>query len=340
MKAAGATFAALYVLGLVVVNLYLAEFGFFAFSYTRPQYILTGLWALLTFAATMIPAACAVLFVRRSNLLLAAAGWTVLLAAAPAAWFAALKLSGSDAPPLFGATAAFFCSLEFVLTLRIWKLPARGKSAPIEVPSPRGGDERVEASTRAIVAGLLTAFNLLLFAEVFSFTVYKAIPPAYGGGRPQRARLVLDGGATADLVKLGFPVREGTGISLPLTILGETGDESLIDSGGFRLRIQRGMIKGVNPKPDAEDIIWERRDFYEVRQAALAAEPADCPPASGDTLSQKLKRAMEDHGIPESLPRRMNLEWQCGQECYQAVRDMESVAREERDRCKAAVRKP
>lgn len=339
---AGATFAALYVAGLIVVNIYLAQFDFFAFSYARPQYILTGLWTALLFGVTVLPVTAAVYRWRRKRgrigslrssggigaVLSLIAVSLVALAVSPAIWFGVLRLAGADSLAWLSAIGLFFVCLMFGLALLAWFNAAPARSPDLSKAPTAGPEQRASA----IGLGIVTAVNLLLFAEVFALTAYPLIVPAFGGGKPQRARVVLEAAAAADLARLGFPLRRGTNISLPVSIVGEGGDEVLVKTDTVRYRLQKGVVKAANPKNYPEDVLWEQMDLRDIQTAAIHAGTArDCPKDEIGRVNGRIADILRNFDIQL---KDADLSWQCGLTCYDAVHYLEELAAEEGERCK------
>jgi hypothetical protein len=162
------------------------------------------------------------------------------------------------------------------------------------------------------------------------------IAPAYGGGRPVRARLVVDASATPDLMRIDFPMRRGTNVSLPVSILAETGDEIFIEADNLRFRVQKSVFKAANAKSFSNDVLWELKDFHELSSALhQVAASAGCPKGLSDRIDSLQHNILENFRVP--LRRSDDLMWKCGLSCYAAADELEKLRTDEEQWCAGTV---
>jgi hypothetical protein len=358
-KLTAGALATFYVLGLIAVNLYLANFGFAAFSYARPQYIFTGAWAVLLFVLTMLPAALAAYLLfqdRRSfraacqslgalrihflpiaRLLL---GVGVLLLVAPACWYLFFRTTSDkwQWPPFGGAVAILICCAFCCVTFRMLPIAmttVSGKDGPADIVGVQEQPDRTAFDAGMLIWVAVVALNLLLFLSIFSATTYRVIDPAYGGGKPVRARLVVDASTTPDLVRIGFPMRRSMNVSLPVDIMAESEDEIFIATDVREFRLRKALFKAADLKPFSDDVGWELKDISDL---AIAPEQIMSTPDCRKSFLDVVQSQLETFGIP--LHQFRDLSWQCGESCYSAADALEETRADQVKHCpqKASTR--
>jgi hypothetical protein len=350
-KLTAGVLAAFYVLGLIAVNLYLANFGFAAFSYARPQYIFTGAWIVLLFVVTMLPAAGAsyLLFRDRRSFRAARQSFAALrihllpiirllisvgalLLISPALWYVFFRATSDkwQMPPVGGAILILICcafGCVSFLALAISTRAASGQNGAAEIiGTPERSDKAISDAAMLLAAAIVTMV-LLFFLSIFSSTTYRVIDPAYGGGRPVRARVIVDAGATSDLMQIDFPLRRGMNVSLPVDIMAESEDEIFIATDIHEFRLRKPLFKAAILKPFSDDLGWEFKDIDElVKHPDQVQSEPDCQQSFSDAVQSVLETA--------DLPQRRSadLTWRCESTCYSTAAILEKI-RAEQERC-------
>lgn len=193
--------ASLYVTGILVVNMYYAQFGYYSLSLLRLDYILAGFWVL---AVNMVGYFCMQLFYRGAvfELFNNRYNWGMRI-------FLAL---------LFIVIIFLVLQIGYLIMMLIgcrphlqwlWAIILGGTSFSLLLEAPKGKFPGHFGKYFERIAYFLTlrgiAIPIFFFAiSSFSFDVLGDIPIALGGGRIQPVRLIAPPARLAELVQLGL----------------------------------------------------------------------------------------------------------------------------------------
>jgi hypothetical protein len=213
LKLAAAVAAAIYALGLVIVNLYLLRFGVAEFNLLRPRFIITGVLALV---ALTLPYVCiAVLaWLWRAMSQPKLAIWRRLYGitlSIPIALMCILAPFVVYTTPIFGLHALQALGLYAIsVIVGVYIVVAVRWTKEIQKPGwrpthpdadPWLGRTLALGSSRAGVVGFL-----LLYTFYFASVVYPHAPEPLGGSRPRDVRLVVKADSAAALRELAVPM--------------------------------------------------------------------------------------------------------------------------------------
>lgn len=225
--AASATVVA-YILGLLIVNVYLYQIGVTDFSVLRTRFILTGFLATLPLMALALlvstSALAVVAFVKHqrtarnrrrwrsrltrtalSELILVLSYWTFVIY-----WLASSDIKFRS--ELFGQEDATYELIVLVILLFL-SASSNLVDSTVYVTEEGEYDPRLWPLRRrgASIGALLPAGILLfVYIDIFASTFYPIIPEQFGGGRPKEAHIVLSEQSTALGTALGFgPATDG-----------------------------------------------------------------------------------------------------------------------------------
>ncbi len=241
-----------YATGMLTINVYLHQLGITDFSLAKPKLVLTGLVVLLTFLLlALFPN-----FVARRIWSRGALGGQPLPPSAGMMSVLLLPLFGLI------AASAFLCfknppGLGEISVWKIWELintrhqtilisslTALLVAAEIYFPIclaaiaawttarlfDRAKLETAASHSQMIpdhiyfpIALALTVISVILYIYIFSLTLYPAISPAFGGGKPYLERFVVADGTRCQWQQLGVPFTdEFSNATAPLPVLHES----------------------------------------------------------------------------------------------------------------------
>lgn len=240
-QVAGLAVGGAYVLGYLIVNMYLANFGLGNLELVQARFLATGaLYLALTalvlsgsvagWHALQHPAPGAGALPRPVQVVIVLAADLALTAVVIWAAGQILTGAGREAPwayplaerrvNLWAGLAASQVALAFPLVLG-WAL-RRGLS---RAPAGRGW------LGYGLLGSSLAAVCLAISLFVFAVFVYPAASPAFGGGAPVRVQLLLKQPAAAEALGLGT----SAGLTEPLTLIDESDGKLLVLDAQGRL---------------------------------------------------------------------------------------------------------
>jgi hypothetical protein len=267
--------AAFYALGLIVVNVYLSNFGVYSLSLFRLNYITAGMWdAIFIVAPTWVTLTCV--------------GMIIMIVPA---W--RRKLLGrlyTESPDHWEGTLAnlvtvlifFGCTLiftGFIVSKAMFYLSTSYKNLifslitgvitgtylfvfPLFIASVKShGLLRLMRLFLVVLAGML-----VLFAHALDFarTAYGVIPPYLGGGKPSEVELVLsvDSNTRDFLINSGLEFRNGTNITEKVKLISVSEDEYilLIENKGENPNVK---FKGFSIRRDAVQGVIHENNWKE-----------------------------------------------------------------------------
>jgi hypothetical protein len=286
----------IYVAGLFTVNFHLAQYGIAEYALLRVRYLLAGGWACLALVFSGLGPA---IVLSRTDLTPPGSPWSWLWVRKKALQVLALWL-----PPLAGWLFIFhriqmsghherpwiFSSLGETLFLILVSVPPCMLAvALLTWPAGSGGKSAAEATNSNSSVGLehrpsalipaILVFSFLagsgafgiLFLQFFAVDVYPNIPGEYGGGRPERARLLVSGATRNNLKSLGLPLPPGSLVTFPLEVLHMTDQMVLVKTSiGNIIDVDRKTISGVQLRPEPwvespSGTPWDFRELYESK---------------------------------------------------------------------------
>jgi hypothetical protein len=276
----------LYALGFLVVTYHLSQFGVAAVAWLRPQYLLAGIWCLLPvllFAGGLAFAGLqftepwirfSMVVPRKTRIYRHVIGAIQGCGALFAAFvFISTAISFAIGPAFDGrykwgpssiitlklamlsfatAISVGFAIVTLSKLVRVGGVPT---AQPTVIP-PESSHEtglvsmRLDRSVALISFGTLWAFAslafILLYVYSFSVSVYSAIPPTMGGGRPQRVVFLIESGGiqqTAPLVVDSSGTR-----SVPYNLLLTTESSYVVESPAkseMAIEFKRDSVRGM-----------------------------------------------------------------------------------------------
>lgn len=255
-----------YVVGLLIVNMYLYQIGMTDFSVLRTRFILTGVLATLPVMVVILivlEVATTIVGIKTKHRaerargkrisgsdlvfhglvpILALIGTVVLLVTA-----GGIDFRWSLAPVVLFYLALLFLALDSTsknsLILSGW---ARGSDGwqPSRV-------QKIEVHATTIVLGGILAF---IYLDTFASTFYPKTPEQFGGGKPKQVQIVLSPESAALGVALGFGAATDSPIVRRVDLLWESDKvyvvRDLAKPDGQIIQIDRDAVSAVVLGPE------------------------------------------------------------------------------------------
>jgi hypothetical protein len=238
-KALAVAVGFLYVSGLLMVNLYLLQFGASDFSILRTRYVLSGFIVFVTFLVLSASG----LYSGYSD----ATGHEIitvrsLLTGLPIYAYGALQVFF----PLPGSTEHHGWWATYSPTL-IKPFPIVLLSAAISMSiiywRKKPQSERRLMPLFGIGGLILVAYTAAIpFA---AYGVYPRIPAQFGGGRSFRARLALAKDSKTQLISLGLNASPDSELSFPVDVIHEGEDFFVLRTNTSTVQVERKAIVGL-----------------------------------------------------------------------------------------------
>jgi hypothetical protein len=274
----------LYALGFLVVTFHLSQYGVAPVTWLRPQYLLAGIWCLLPVLVLTAGVAFAALqftepWIRGSlvvprktrryrHTVGAIQGFGSLFAAFI---FISIAISFVVGPSfhdhyrwgpssiitlkllafcLLIAASARYAIAAFSKHTVLASVPTGGPAiTSTESDEQKWVSMRFDRSVALTSFGVLMAvaclFFILLYVHSFSVSIYSAMPPTLGGGRPQRVVFLIESGIqqTAPLVVDSTGAR-----SIPYNLLLTTDSSYVVESqatGELAIEFKKDVVRGM-----------------------------------------------------------------------------------------------
>jgi len=213
-KVGASVLAACYVVGLLVVNTYLYQFGFSDFTLLRPKAVFTGAWVLLLIVVVGLPTVATFSSINMSD-------------RDNSRWFrgnheAVKRMSAAVLGPILLLSIVHFAWGEYLGVGYMGRLLLSFMSAGVEYvyavvlvgilkfafdTAPRLNETKTRrlTSTAHMLFWLAAGTGMFaVFIIVFATDLYAGIPDQFGGGRPRMVRLLLSAEGASLARELGL----------------------------------------------------------------------------------------------------------------------------------------
>jgi hypothetical protein len=235
-----------YVIGLIVVNIHLSQYGFYSLSLLQLNYITAGIWALLPILLVVFIIVYIVdtFFTEWEREQPSTLKWKTVVVGigiifAGTGVFGLLSMLARALGLTFGwnwvlvsgagAGAAFFLMIT-VFT----------------IASPKSFST-VKATFNTLQIIFLTAVIFIAYVAYFARALYKELPGALGGGRPHLIRLVVEPEAKPFLENAGLQFPNEPNKTEPLELIVSTDKEYVLLSNPSKnaVSVPNGLVKAV-----------------------------------------------------------------------------------------------
>ena len=263
-KSAAVALAVCYLVGLLVVNIYLWSLGISEFSLLKVRFVYTGAVVLIWLSASLILSVLAVLiasvskeaevehvWVRRLQRLMyrrdAQLVADIILwvgAFSYPLWLGNRVLSGAYLPihwPLIRVLLPTYGRLLLVVACLILLASVMNGLVDRFLFIATRNDRRMYLA-------VLTFSTLLAFfgyVRSFSHRIYPVLPEQAGGGKPRDVQIVFSPDHASIMKSLGIPVCEPLGISSRVRLMFDSDNGVVVESRGKIVQLRKEMVDGI-----------------------------------------------------------------------------------------------